>query len=119
MATQGMGTGILCCTGMSTLFTWLWLSLKVVSSFMGRPPLLSRRYNLTALPLDLDDAELMSDQATLANAVSQLDANGWDTRGRMHDITLSRARMMLANVKNEIMEMVLGVPTEDTAQRAQ
>ena len=86
---------------------------------MGRPPLLSRRYNLTALPLDLDDVELMSDQATLTEAISHMDANGWDTRGRLHGVTLVRARMMLANVQDDVMEMVLGVPTDDMNQRAQ
>lgn len=84
---------------------------KVVASFNGRPPLLSRKYMLTPPPLDLSDEVLLSDQETIAKAVEALDENGWNRDGKCYATTIVRARRMLAIVKDEVMEVSLGDPT--------
>lgn len=83
---------------------------KVAAAFSGRPPLLSSRYMLTPLPLDLSDEALMSDADTLASEVQALDENGWNRKGDCHSATIVRARRLLMTVKDKIMEMALGSP---------
>jgi hypothetical protein len=60
------------------------------------------------MPLDLDHAAMMADRVTLDAAVARLDANGWNTDGRLYPSTLLRARSMLAHVRDGILEVALG-----------
>ncbi|POS69808.1 hypothetical protein DHEL01_v211797 [Diaporthe helianthi] len=92
------------------LFSQLFVIDKVAASFSGRPPLLSRKYMLTPLPLDLSDEILMSDPETIAKAVGELDEDGWNRRGERYASTIGRARRKLARVKDEVMEVALGNP---------
>lgn len=85
---------------------------KVAAAFSGRPPLLSSRYMLTPLPLDLSDEALMADANTLAKEVQALDENGWNRKNDCHSATIVRARRLLMTVKDRIMEMALGSPAE-------
>ncbi|KAF4459754.1 hypothetical protein FALBO_13479 [Fusarium albosuccineum] len=77
-------------------------------SFTGRPPLLSRRYCSSPLPLDIQDDDLMSDRATLEEVTNRLDDRGWDTRGEIYSVTLVRARTLVANILDELIEIALG-----------
>lgn len=81
---------------------------KFCVAFSGRPPLLSRRYCTTPLPLDLRDEDLVADQSTLQKAVQELDDRGWNTKGEIYPVTLIRARRMLAAALEEVMEIALG-----------
>lgn len=92
------------------LVSQVFLIDKVASSFSGRPPLLSRKYMLTPLPLDLGDELLLSDPGAIAAAVAALDENGWNREGRRYSTTIVRARAKLARVKDEVMEVALGSP---------
>lgn len=85
---------------------------KVVASFTGRPPLLSRRYVSTPLPLDLSDDILFEDKATIRRAVQALDENGWNTDNLLHGTTILRARQMMAFVRDEIFEIALSKDQE-------
>jgi hypothetical protein len=87
---------------------------KVISGFMGRPPLLSRRYSLTRLPLDISDDALLGGEATMAAAISQLDENGWNTENKMNSCTLLRIRTSFAVIQEEILETALGKFTEQS-----
>lgn len=90
------------------LVSQLFVIDKVAASFSGRPPLLSRKYMLTPLPLDLCDEVLMSDPEAIAGAVEALDENGWNREGECYSTTIVRARAKLARVKDEVMEVALG-----------
>lgn len=92
------------------LFSQLFIIDKVAASFSGRPPLLSRKYTLTPLPLDLSDEVLMSDPETIAKAVEELNEDGWNRKGERYASTIVRARRKLARVKDEVMEVALGNP---------
>ncbi|KAM0571309.1 hypothetical protein ACHAP9_003410 [Verticillium nonalfalfae] len=81
---------------------------KVVSSFVGRPPMISRRYFSTPPPLDLRDEYLLADEATMMKGVSALDANGWNTEGALYPTTIIRARVKMASIRDEIMEIAMG-----------
>ena len=90
---------------------------KVVASFVGRPPLLSRRYLLTPLPLDLNDEDLMGDKDKLSRAIANLDSNGWGQEGKLYSTTILRARCLLCRNKDEIMEVALGHPSFITVDK--
>ncbi|KAF6818327.1 fungal specific transcription factor [Colletotrichum sojae] len=90
------------------VFSYLFYMDKVLASFSGRPPLMSRRYARTPLPLDLKDEYLLSDKATLARHVANLDENGWNTEGALNSATFIRARVLLARIRDELFEIALG-----------
>ncbi|GKT96141.1 fungal specific transcription factor [Colletotrichum tofieldiae] len=90
------------------LFCYVFYMDKVLASFAGRPPLISRRYARTPPPLDLKDEYLLADEATLARHVAALDENGWNTEGGLCSATIVRARVMLAHVRDELFEIALG-----------
>lgn len=80
---------------------------KILVAFTGRPPLLSRRYCSTPLPLDLSEEDLLAGGGTLAVAVETLDEKGWNTQGTVTSATLHRARVVVAFLKDEILEIAL------------
>lgn len=80
---------------------------KFLATFVGRPPLLTRRFFSMRLPLDLDDITLLSDQETFQRQLHRIDADGWNMDGRFHSSSLLRVRMMVALIRDEILEVVL------------
>ncbi|RTE80941.1 hypothetical protein BHE90_004544 [Fusarium euwallaceae] len=96
------------------LFSYIFFTDKSVVSFSGRPPLISRRYCSTALPLDLQDEDLMSDEATRAEVMKTLDEKGWNTQKKVHSVTFMRARILLSYVLDELVEIALGNDTNIT-----
>jgi hypothetical protein len=82
-----------------------------LASFTGRPPLLSHRYCSSPAPLDIGDQWLLySDQEELMRIAGTLDANGWNTDGRIYTSTRVRAYYFLALIRDEILEISLGAP---------
>lgn len=90
------------------LVSQIFMIDKVAASFCGRPPLLSRKYMHTPLPLDLSDEVLLGDAESIARAVEKLDAQGWSQDGKFYSTTVLRARVLLMSVKDEVMEIALG-----------
>lgn len=80
---------------------------KVVVSFTGRPPMLSRRYFSRPLPLDISDEDLMTGGDAIKRAVQALDENGFSSDGDVLGASLIRARAQLAYIKEELLEMAL------------
>ena len=81
---------------------------RSAATFTGRPPLLSRRYISTPLPLDLPDDIFMSGPAAVAAAVATLDPEGWNTDNKIYSTTVLRARINLSYIKDAIVETTLG-----------
>lgn len=88
-------------------------------SFTGRPPLIGRRYFSTPLPLDISDEDFSTDPARLGRAVQTLSADGWNVDGRMHSSTIIRARLQIAVIKDELLEIALGNYTAVTLDALQ
>lgn len=80
---------------------------KLLATFIGRPPLLSRRFCSIDLPLDLDDVTLFEEEDIFQQRSSRLGPGGWDPDGRLYHSSLLRARMMMALIRDEILEVVL------------
>lgn len=82
---------------------------NIMVTFTGRPPLLGTNYVSTPLPLDLSDDVLFSDEPTLVRVASEtLDERGWNTSGHFYPATMIRARLVLAHIRAEIIELALG-----------
>ncbi|KAI2822908.1 transcriptional regulator family: Fungal Specific TF [Aspergillus niger] len=79
---------------------------KVISTFTGRPPLLSQAYSSTKLPLDLSDDTLLS--GNFPSAAAQLDPNGWNTDNQIYSTTILRSRTSFARIRHEILELLEG-----------
>ncbi|KAK7980303.1 hypothetical protein PG989_012760 [Apiospora arundinis] len=82
---------------------------NVMVTFTGRPPLLGTSYVSTPLPLDISDEVLFSDEQTLLKVASEtLDDQGWNTLGHFYPATMIRARVILAHIRADIIELALG-----------
>ncbi|MCJ1384382.1 hypothetical protein MMC17_007498 [Xylographa soralifera] len=91
------------------IFVAAFISDKQLATFTGRPPALSRRYSVCQLPLDLTDVELMADDETLKVIIdTKLDCNGWRKDTTVTQSTTGRAWMVMAMIRDEILELSLG-----------
>ncbi|KAH7144273.1 hypothetical protein B0J13DRAFT_475194 [Dactylonectria estremocensis] len=109
----------LCSENKRRIFAEIFNSDKFTVSFTGRPPLVTRRYCSTPLPLDLRDEDLTADEATLMAAVNALDERGWNTKGELHPATLVRGRYMIATVMDELVDAALDTTTTVTIDQLQ
>ncbi|KAF2868108.1 hypothetical protein BDV95DRAFT_157941 [Massariosphaeria phaeospora] len=101
------------------LFVCVYENDKYSSAYTGRPPRLTRHYCRLQLPLDLTDAQTMSDGLDLENVLSELDAEGWNQRNQVQRCTFARIEAFSANFLEEILEISLGMlPTEEIIRRA-
>lgn len=80
---------------------------KVIATFAGRPPLISRRFASMPLPLDLSDEVLLTPDPTGSIQRQHLDENGWSTDGVIHSTTMLRARTILSFIRDAILEIAL------------
>ncbi|KAL7936414.1 N-terminal binuclear Zn cluster-containing/DNA binding domain-containing protein [Trichoderma chlorosporum] len=97
------------------LFAQMFVGEKDAVLFTGRPPRLSHRYAFTPLPLDLRDTDLLQGGEALREAVKCLDENGWNTSGKMYSATLTRARYILALIRDELVEIGIGKARQKVA----
>lgn len=93
----------------SRLFSACYVLDKSHSVFNGVPPGLSRHYCNLGIPLDLDVNEIIAGSEELALAISRLDDQGWNTSGKIHSVTPQRALMIFFVIREEILEISLGV----------
>lgn len=89
------------------LFAYVFNIDKVVTSFQGRPPMLSAHYVSPPLPLDIPDAAFLGDEVSLRRAVEDLDEDGWRTVGNPSTATVIRARCKLAYIKDQLIGLAL------------
>lgn len=81
---------------------------KDLAMFTGRPPAWSHRYHGCPLPLDLSDEALVEGGDRLQAEISELDENGWNTKGEVYDATVCRTMVITATIVDEIMELFIG-----------
>lgn len=90
------------------LFAVLFNIDKVMATFTGRPPLLTRRYCSTPLPLDISDEVLLSNAPEHLDKSRHVDEHGWNRDGKIHSTTILRARTILAFIRDAILELAIG-----------
>lgn len=92
---------------------------KYTATYNGRPPRITRHYCKLQLPLDLSDAQIMSDGLDLESALTSLDVNGWNQRGVVQRCTFARIFMTNALITEEILEISMGsMAQEEIVRRA-
>ncbi|KAL1878136.1 hypothetical protein VTK73DRAFT_8016 [Phialemonium thermophilum] len=103
--------------GRRRVFAMVFNCDKVLATFTGRPPLLSRRHVTTPLFLHVSDQTLLAGRKAIDEAVSKLDENGWRSDGEPRSQAVLRARNKIAYIRDAILEIALGdwqnTPVED------
>jgi hypothetical protein len=89
---------------------------KLISTFVGRPPRVSKRYCHMIAPLDLEYSELALGDKDMADVRARLDDDGWmsacDSR-KYRASTSLRMSMLGAFVREEVLELCLGPVQHD------
>ncbi|CZR67120.1 uncharacterized protein PAC_17019 [Phialocephala subalpina] len=93
----------------SSISSSLFYLDKCESLFAGRPPMFNRRYCHCPPPLDLDEEDVYNGHERLAAAIKKLDGSGWNTDGKIHTTTWLRALLLLAPIREEILDLSLTV----------
>ncbi|TVY88712.1 hypothetical protein LAWI1_G003833 [Lachnellula willkommii] len=101
------------------LFSGIYFLDKTHSALNGIPPMMGRLYCDVKPCLDIADEELFLPPHAFSVVVSRLDANGWNTSGNMYDISVCRATWQLCSVREEILEIALGVNVLVTEERVE
>jgi len=92
---------------------------KIVASFLGRLPRLTRHYCKIELRLDLSDEELVLEGSELSEVIASLDCDGWNTAGALHRTTWLRMWFQHCRLREDILEIALGYGTEDPLLHAE
>ncbi|KAF3010745.1 hypothetical protein E8E13_007122 [Curvularia kusanoi] len=90
---------------------------KIDAVFAGRPPKLTRLYCRLQIPLDLTDAQTMSEGPELEAAVAELDEDGWNQYGTVQRSTFARIAARNALITEEILEISMGCFAPDEVIR--
>jgi hypothetical protein len=53
----------------------------------------------------------------LSYEINNLDENGWNTKGEVHDATICRTMVLTAIIIDEIMEVFIGNPNQWSMER--
>jgi hypothetical protein len=99
------------------LFVCAYHNDKTLATFSGRPPKLTRHYCRLQIPLDLTDAQTMSEGSEIESAVDNLDREGWNQRGVVQRSTFARLSATNALITEEILEISFGNFSHDEVVR--
>lgn len=102
------------------MFAAVYQSDKYAAIYTGRPPRLTRKYCRLQTPLDISDAQLMSDGQDLESLLTGMDENGWNKTGSVHLSTFNRLFVSDALLTEDILEISMGIdmPPDEIARRA-
>lgn len=92
---------------------------KVISTFVSRPPRMSRRYWALDLPLDLPDEALLGTEPVFAERLLELDYKGWNTAGVVYPASRLRAAAMIGQLRDAVLELSFEVAPSARFSRIQ
>jgi hypothetical protein len=98
------------------LFSAVYCSDKIHASLNGTPPLISRRSCDIEPCLDLAPCAPYLSSHELIEATQKLDTTGWNTMERLYDTTLLRAKVYLSIIREDILDLSLGISISITEQ---
>ncbi|KAB8231180.1 uncharacterized protein BDW43DRAFT_301866 [Aspergillus alliaceus] len=96
-------------------FASVYSTDKTIATTLGRPPSLTRHYCVLKPPLDIDDD---IDAPTYEQSLRMIDNNGWNSDGKRRHSTFIRLRFLLSTIREEILELHLGVSSADMERKA-
>jgi hypothetical protein len=101
------------------LFICAYENDKYSATYSGRPPKLTKQYCLLQIPLDLTDAQIMSESLDMDSMVNDLDEHGWNQKGTIQRSTFARLSATNALITEDILEVALGnLPQNQIVRRA-
>ncbi|GLA65772.1 hypothetical protein AtubIFM56815_002804 [Aspergillus tubingensis] len=80
---------------------------KGLSTFLGRPPRMIRRYITVDPPLDIAFADIIASPEVLDAAMTRLDNNGWNAEGAYTRGSYARACFMMGVIREAALEISL------------
>lgn len=90
------------------MYAAVFRSDKTLANFFGRPPMMNWRFSDRPLPLDVDENLLMcEDPETLDAELAKLDAEGWNTEGRIYSASWVRLRAKMTISRERFLEISL------------
>ena len=98
-------------------FATAYVADKAISTFLGRPPRISKKFSVFELPLDLSDDDLWSDGQQLQRAAERLDGRGWSLDQLLHQSTMTRVRTLTAAIRDEVLEISLCASVNDIGEQ--
>lgn len=99
------------------IFWFAYTSDKNFATFFGRPPLINGKFCSCKMPLDLDDDKLVLEDDALARALAELDDEGWNSSSAVGRASWLRVSIISTKFREEILELSLGVSTENLEDR--
>jgi hypothetical protein len=99
------------------IFSTIYYLDKTGACLNGTPPMLTRLYCHVKPCLDLSEEQLFLPQHELLAAANRLSARGWNTDGEIYGITADRAVWQFSAIREEILELALGVNVLLTEER--
>lgn len=89
---------------------------KNISTFMGRPPRLPRKYYAMQLPLDIDLTQLRLPAKQMEIEIEKLGEGGWNTGGEIRSNLYARTSLICNMIREDILELELAsLPSKDIA----
>ncbi|EFQ96850.1 hypothetical protein MGYG_08771 [Nannizzia gypsea CBS 118893] len=83
---------------------------KSFATFLGRPPLISRRHSDCPLPLDISDDTLVYSRNVIEVTRSSLTGEGWSSQPLFQRAAWIRLRYIISSYREEILELSLQKP---------
>jgi len=75
----------------------------------GLPVMLSKKFCFLRLPLDIDEHEFFLPAEEFGRVVDSLSPEGWNQKGKIHNLTVHRGIQLLSRCREEILDMALGI----------
>lgn len=95
---------------------------KSLATYLGRPPLIHRFHCDVMLPLDLDDADILLTGEELAEALRNVDQEGWNksanSKEKLRPATVIRLRYHTSILRERVLDISLGPRTESLTENA-
>jgi chromatin structure-remodeling complex subunit RSC3/30 len=98
---------------------------KVLCTFVGRPPRISKRFCHISAPLDLEFAELALEGAELERALANIGEDGWNRCAASTKSVVGRKSayqrcfVLNALLREEVLELSLGPDSDDMLQKSE
>ena len=92
---------------------------KLMATFVGRPPRISRRYCSIQLPLDIEIAYFALSNEDLNLKLNQLDHDGWNHDGTLRRSAYLRTFLVTSRIREDILEISLGPEADNTLELGQ
>jgi len=99
------------------VFSRIYYLDKTIACMDGTPPMLSRLYCDLKPCLDLSDEQLFAPRHEVYAAINRLTTDGWNADGNIYGVSVNRAIWQLCAVREEVLELALGVNVLISADR--